>query len=458
MAGGDGFAFTTLIAPERCANLRASIDKPAQNRSDPTSERRLARLQGAWFGRGRCRNRRNEAGALANDVTSGFRNVPRREVLRRAFLRIHQLIGLFAGAMIVLAGLSGSVLAFREDIDEALNAPLMRVEVPVRAAAHSPEELLSAAIAALPPEAKAERLTMPRHAGAAAVVTYMLESDDLDSYFYELFVDPYTAAVKGQRLILHGEDQFSQPLIQIIAAFHWTLLLGVNNSYVLGVAGILVFFSVLVGLYLWWPANGDWRLGLKVKWGASAERVAYDIHRSVGAYAAAILLVMLSTGVAMIFKPQTRAVVSLFSSVRADRDTGKSDPAPGRSPIGVNAAVALADGVFPDGRLHRVLLPGTPGGVYVVGKQSDDEPNRTKTYRNVSIDQYSGKIVHVQDRKTFSAGETFLEWLFPLHTGEAFGEIGRPLVFLIGLTPFALYVTGFLRWRQKRRARNRSAL
>ena len=53
-------------------------------------------------------------------------------------------------------------------------------------------------------------------------------------------------------------------------AFHWTLLLGVNNAYILGSLAILIFFSILVGLYLWWPRNGDWRLGLKIKWGASA--------------------------------------------------------------------------------------------------------------------------------------------------------------------------------------------
>ncbi len=35
---------------------------------------------------------------------------------RKAFLRIHQLIGLFVGAIFVLIGLSGGLLAFREDI------------------------------------------------------------------------------------------------------------------------------------------------------------------------------------------------------------------------------------------------------------------------------------------------------------------------------------------------------
>lgn len=380
----------------------------------------------------------------------------RRDVARKVFLQIHRTIGLFAGAVFVLVGLSGAILAFRENIDEMLNASIMRVDAPAQTAYRSPDAILGAARAAMPADGKAERLTMPRHPGSAAAVTYMVDTDDLETDVFQLFVDPYTAKVKGQRLFLHRGKTFSQPLIPLLMAFHWTLLLGFNNAYVLGSIAIFVFLSILIGLYLWFPFNGDWRLGLKIKWGASAERLAYDIHRSVGIYCAAFLLVMLSTGIAMIFKPATRSVTSVFSPVRPKPEFGKSKPLPGQAPIGVDAAVAAADKIFPDGRLHWILLPSAPTGVYVVGKQSDDEPNRTKTSRNVGVDQYSGKVLHVQDRNDFTGGEKFIEWLFPLHSGEAFGAIGRSIVLMIGLTPLTLYLTGFLRWRQRRRAKRRA--
>lgn len=393
------------------------------------------------------------------DVKGGSANrqiaegAPPRRRVRAAFLKLHRMIGLFAGAAFVLIGLSGGLLAYREDLDEWLNAPLMRVETPARRVALSPDDILAAAVAAMPPDAKLERLTMPRHPGAAAAVGYLIETEDLDSSFHEIFVDPYTGTVKGQRLSLHGDDTFSQPLIKILMTFHWTLLLGVNNAYVIGGLGLLVCVSILVGLYLWRPRGEDWRLGVRVKWGASPERVVYDLHRSVGFYMAAILVVMLTTGAAMIFKPATRAAIGLFSTVRDETDYGKSTPTPGRTPIGIGEAIAAADRIFPDGRVLWVSLPSAPNGVYVVGKQAADEPSRSRTFRNVGVDQYSGRALGVQDRKRFTAGETFLEWLYPLHSGEAFGEIGRPFTLLIGLAPLILYVTGFMRWRNKRRAR-----
>jgi len=392
---------------------------------------------------------------MEKDIAAQSRAIRRREGARKIFLQIHRTIGLFAGAVFVLVGLSGAILAFRESIDEWLNAPIMRVDAPAQPSYRSLDEILAAAIAALPPDGKLERLTMPRQPGSAAAITYIIETDDLDVDVYEMFVDPYTAKVKGQRLYLHGDRIASQPLIPIVMAFHWTLLLGANNAYILGSVAILVFISILIGLYLWRPLNGNWRLGLKVKWGASAERLVYDIHRSVGIYCAVLLLVTLFTGIAMIFKPATRSVTTLFSPVRPDPDFGKSTPIPGQAPIGVGEAVAAADKIFPDGKLHWILLPSAPNGVYVIGKQSNDEPNRTKTYRNVGVDQYSGQITYAQDRNAFTTGEKFLEWLFPLHTGEAFGSIGRSIVLFVGLTPLTLYVTGFLRWLQKRRARKR---
>jgi hypothetical protein len=43
-------------------------------------------------------------------------------------------------------------------------------------------EILAAAVAAMPPDAKLERLILPRHAKAAAI-TYMVDTDDLESDF-----------------------------------------------------------------------------------------------------------------------------------------------------------------------------------------------------------------------------------------------------------------------------------
>lgn len=74
--------------------------------------------------------------------------------------------------------------------------------------------------------------------------------------------------------------------------------------------------------------------------------------------------------------------------------------------------------------------------------------------RQVAIEQYSGALLDVRDSTTRrSAGETFLDWQWPLHSGQAFGWTGRLLVFLSGLACPVIYATGFLMWWRKRKPR-----
>ena len=385
------------------------------------------------------------------------RSARRLEFGRKLWLAIHRTIGLFLGAVFVVVGLTGSILAFWQPIDEWLNKDIMVVAAPPGNASYRPlDEIIAAAKAVVPPGGMPERLRMPRHSSTAAAVTYMVPVDDLETDVYEIFVDPYTAKATGRRLMMHGDRLLSQPFIHIVMDFHWTLLLGYDKAYVIGVTALFLFLSVPMGLYLWWPRNGNWHHALTIKWGATPERITYDVHKTLGLYLAAVLMVLLFSGICMIFKPQVRSVVELFSPIRKEPQSLKSMPIPGQPPLGLDAVSAIADKVFSDGKLHWILLPGGPEGVYVVGKRADSEPNRASTNRNVTINQYSGQVLHVQDSKNFSAGETFLEWQYPLHCGEAFGNAGRAFIMAMGFVPLILYVTGFLRWRQKRRARRQS--
>ena len=74
------------------------------------------------------------------------------------------------------------------------------------------------------------------------------------------------------------------------------------------------------------------------------------------------------------------------------------------------------------------------------------------TRRIVAIDRYSGKLLYTNYGNRQTAGDIFDEWQLSLHSGEAFGFAGRVLWCIVGFAPLILYVTGILRWLQKRRA------
>jgi uncharacterized iron-regulated membrane protein len=396
---------------------------------------------------------------MANEIAERYkRDAPsfgssqRLDFGRQLWVRVHRYIGLFLGGLFVVVGLTGSILAYWQAIDEWLNKDIMRTAAPAGVISYRPlDEILAAANAAAPQGGMPQALRMPRHASAAAAIFYIVPSDDGTADYHEIFVDPYTARVTGKRLAMRADRLLSQPFIHIVMDLHWTLLLGYDKAFIVGIPAIFLFVSVLLGLYLWWPRTGSWRHALLVKWGATPVRLTYDLHKTAGLYLAPVLIVLLFSGIYMIFKPQVRSLVALFSPVRTELLNLTSTPGPGQKPLGLDAAAAIADKIFPEGALHSVMLPSGPEGVYVVGKQAKDEPNRASTNRNVTIDQYSGQVLHIQDRANFTAGERFLEWQYPLHCGEAFGNIGRAFIMLMGLVPLMLFVTGIIRWQQKRR-------
>lgn len=149
--------------------------------------------------------------------------------------------------------------------------------------------------------------------------------------------------------------------------------------------------------------------------------------------------------------------MELFSPVTAWPEGLKSTPVPGQRPITPGPTLAIAEHLFSDGELVIMRLPIVGSeGVYDIGKRAPDEVGDSWPYRRVWIDQYSGEVLHLQDPHHGTAGDKFEEWQFPLHTGEAFGLPGRILVCIAGLVPIVLYITGFIRWRQKARAKRRS--
>lgn len=83
----------------------------------------------------------------------------RRRAWRALWVQVHLYLGLFVGALLVVFGVTGSVLVFFQEIDEWLNPTLLTVEVP----APGPDEyrpvgeILAAAERAAAPEAASPR-------------------------------------------------------------------------------------------------------------------------------------------------------------------------------------------------------------------------------------------------------------------------------------------------------------
>jgi len=375
---------------------------------------------------------------------------PRHFKSKKLWLNLHLYLGLFGGGLFVLMSLTGSFLVFYKTIDEWLNPTLVTTS---GEGSYRPlNEIVTAARGAGPIGGVLDSVEWPSHNRGVFIAWYNVQiSSDDEVRWIQVAIDPYTGAV------LTKDREWGGYAVSFIYELHQSLLINTVGETILGFVAILLLVSIGTGVYLWWPRPGRLRQAVTFTSGGSRIRRQYEWHRLTGFYGGIFLGMLAFTGIYLEFGEYVVSIVRLFSPVQEYPDDGelRSHLNPGVLALSVEQAVALATQVFPDGEVRYLGLPHDDQGVYDIAIHQPGEIRETSGQGRVWIDQYSGAVLKVRDWQTFTAGETFLAWLFPLHNGEAFGLVGRWIVFFAGFIPLLLYVTALRMWWLKRQAHRR---
>ncbi|HBR51027.1 MAG TPA: hypothetical protein DEA71_13185 [Nitrospira sp.] len=376
-----------------------------------------------------------------------------RHPFRKLWLRVHLYLGLFGGALFVFMSLTGSVLVFYKAIDEWLNPALLTTS---GSGLYKPlNKVVATAQAAAPSGGWLESLELPSHEHEVFKAWHKVPTDRVDQFrWYLVTIDPYTGSV------LSRDREWGTYLVSFIYELHESLLLDELGRTLVGFVAIFLLISISTGLFLWWPRSGKVRQAFLPVTGASPIRRHYQWHKLTGAYSAIVLAVLAFTGVYLAFPSYVIPLVSAFSSVDESSDDGavQSHPVSGVPALSAEQAVELVRRLFPDGRITYIGIPHKAADAYEMTMHRPGDFRETVGNSMVWLDQYSGAVLKVHDWRNFTAGDTFVAWLFPLHNGKAFGMIGRWVVFFAGFVPLVLYVTALRMWWLKRRAHRRQGV
>jgi len=366
---------------------------------------------------------------------------PVQRLLNRAtWVKVHLYLALIAGFFFALLGLTGSISVYREELDELLN-PKLVIEQP-EGKRQSLDKIMAAVQAAHPNRYGAWTLELPRSAHGMITVWY----DKPRETFFELHaplmvsVNPYTAEVVADRF-------WGQTATTWLLDLHTQLQLDRFGWNTVGMLGLLLAVSIGTGVYLWWPGWRGILNALKIRHHAGMIRLAFDLHRLIGLLSASILLLLAFTGFNLSYPGVLATLVG--ASGMEHGETGRnivSTAIPNNHPVGLESAEFVARAPFPRAELRRVTTPAGDSGIYRINLRQGSEVNHRHPYTTVWVDRWSGQVKDVRDPSAFSSGETFATWIWPMHTGEAFGGIGRFIWFVTGIGLFVLYVSGLLHW------------
>lgn len=367
--------------------------------------------------------------------------------MRRTLYLIHLYAGLFLGAAVVFVGLTGSAVVYRPEIERLLNPEWFAVGA--RGQMRPLDELVANAVATYPGASPTfVSIQPPLVNDEAAMVVMKNRFGEGSGPWVRAQVDPYSGAVLAS---FNPRETFSGFLFDL----HTSLLAGEHTwgEQVVGVFGIVLLLFCITGVVLWWPGVRRLHRGFQVRSGRGALILNYDWHRVIGIVLLIPLSLLAVTGIVLVFPNYTKApIVNAFGIERPP----KAPQTRGAGPrISVEAVRSIVEHEYPAARLTGIQLPGNARSAYLArlllpGDSKIRYGGGAKLV--VWIDPATGDILKAHDAKSMPVSSRMMfEWIFPTHTGDIAGEAGRLLMFIAGVVPLILFVTGVYVWYEKRR-------
>jgi len=230
----------------------------------------------------------------------------------------------------------------------------------------------------------------------------------------------------------------TQTFEEVVHDIHITMLAGNPGKVLASISGLAGLIITMTGLQSLLRSS---RRNRKLTLTSASTRSAFAelIHRSIGIACLPLLLFITLTGVMLSVLPRSDGNEE---SHQLSRNDIRSTAIPGERPLQIEEAILIARGLFPSATVTHIALPSGETGTFKIELCRPPARNCQHTKTAVWIDQNSGQIRDAMSPTNSARAQQLTDKLLALHSGEAFSSLGEAVWFLVGLSPFVLFVTG----------------
>lgn len=361
---------------------------------------------------------------------ASFWTAPRQTRLRFWSYQIHFYVGLVAGLLWLVVGLTGSLLVFIPEL-RRLEVPGWTRVKPDRAPL-SVEKLTQGLLRERPGDRLVSIYWDFKPDWSLNVRTVAPNGDRIHS-----FVDQYRGANLGSINYRHTWLQWAYDL-------HADLLTGKLGREVNAWFAFALVLVAASGILLWWRGIKQWKLGLEYRTKASWKRQTWDLHNVGGLLFFAPLVLLAVTGAYYAYGEAYQKVTSALTcgpAVIAPPRAHASDGPP--RPLDQMVTSALA--ALPGSQLSMILWPAKKGDAFTMRLQLPSDPHRIGL-NWVYVDPATAQVLRVDRFSQQPLGVQIIRLMTPVHYGTFGGYTTRVLWVLAGLMPGVLFVTALLMW------------
>jgi uncharacterized iron-regulated membrane protein len=348
--------------------------------------------------------------------------------MNKRLWQIHSYMGLIAGLGLLVIGLTGSLLVFPNQLEEAAQPGMFLAKS--KLSIRLPLDVLVKGVEKNLPDHEISSWAFasePRAVDWVFVVKHGRRERRL------VTVNPYTGAILG------GPMDGSRTVVGWLMELHYTFF---ARTIGILLAGILAVLLCILGLSGFWIYHDFWSNFIRLRWRASRKIFLSDLHKAVGISSLAFQLILGFTG----------AYWNIPSAIRQFHfGNGLPPEFPARHwsrNISLDALLQRARDALPGFDPVFIGFPAAAGAaIQILGHVGS--PFRGDYGSVVTFDPQSGAVKGTREIRKADLWTQITDTFRPLHYGT-FGGIFIKLLWCAGgLTPGLLAITGFLIWRQR---------
>lgn len=366
-----------------------------------------------------------------------FIDAPRRTTARRWLFQVHLWLGLIVGPVIGIVSLTGAIVVFRYELNRMTTPGTAYVQP--QATRLSLDELTARIQAANP----GHRLTQVGW-GEAPDNAWNFRLSSPEGHRIHTYINQYTGEITGR-------DDYHDKWMQWFFDLHAYLLAGDTGEFLNGFVGFAAVILSLTGLVVWWPGLVHWRFGFRYLWGARWKRQNYDVHKVVGFYSSVAVAFVAFTGAYYSFPSLYKRVTEKVTGTKVVVGAPKATTSWSERQPTLEQFLKVAEEAQPGVQSVAFQFPQKAGEPVTVRTRETRDWHRVGL-NYVYLEPADARVLRSDRFSDDTVGTQAILLMYPLHFGRFGGRTGSPAIYygvmvlyiVIGLSPFALMVTGLL--------------
>lgn len=393
-------------------------------------------------------------------------------MLKKIFFQIHWFMGITAGLILSIMGVTGAIYSYDQQILKWINTDSYVVQAENRDKLTPAELYLH--FQHVDSNIQINSITIAKDPTASSTVNIVKEGARRG---YNMMVNPYSAEVLPE---IKGQGFF-----QFVQQLHRNLTVGPVGKQITAACTLMLIFFVLSGLYLRWPKKHSVKQWLFVKPKLKGRNFLWDLHAVVGTWVVVFYLLMACTGLYWSYdwwrsgmfkvmgveqpkpemqggKPKEQGPRGASGEQRGDASQGRShntniqnrghaelSPAQMQTVLsqtwtGVQAKLGH------DYSTLTLNLPKKADGQVELGFV-DPAPQHERA-RNKAV--YNYQTATIQDIELYAdkkLNEKIMSSMLPVHRGSFFGPVYHFFAMLAALAMPLFFVTGWMLYLKRRK-------